>query len=307
MYLGSFRLDDLSAKPEILARHFAYFPEPEWAPKYVWNYRACLRASIQFWIETKEVFMYNPVDRVKVDKKINVEEYVPTDLNFESVYMTTYTLGLSDEIRFMLTAVYESGLRINEVLKWRIEEMDLSLPTFEDDGKPTFLPYFTTLITKQGETVKKRIPMARKLWDVMVLLVGDRKSGYAFSRQTPPYRLLRWLACNRCEHREYDRGEIEQDGNRLHAGYHCPKCKAGLLEMRTLNQEAGVPYRRPFHDYRKTVKYRNKILKHLPKEISKKFQGHATDSMDDYYVHLQVHDLYVAVEDTWERPNSEEK
>jgi hypothetical protein len=108
----------------------AYFPEPEWA--YVWNYRATLRASVQFWIDTKELFMYNPVDRVKVDKNINAQEYVPTEVDFEAVYMTTYTIGLNDEIRQMLTAVFERGLRINEVLKWRIEEMDISPPRFDE-------------------------------------------------------------------------------------------------------------------------------------------------------------------------------
>jgi hypothetical protein len=55
------------------------------------------------------------------------------------------------------------------------------------------------------------------------------------------------------------------------------------------------------------VKYRNKILKHLPKALTKEFQGHSTDSMDEYYLHLQVFDLYAVVADTWEKPNSEGK
>ena len=298
-YLPSFRLNDLSQQPEILNRHFAYFPEPEWSPKYLWNYRACLRAAIQFWIDTKEMFMYNPVDRIKVDKKINVQEYVPTVVDFEKVYMTTFTIGLSDEIRTMLIAVFESGLRINEVLGWLIEEMDLSPPRFDEEGNPIFLPYFTTEILKQGKTVKKRIPMTKRLWETMKPQIGDRKNGFAFSIRTPPYRMLRWLYCNQCGHREFDKGKVERTGKRFHAGDYCSKCKTGLLETRVINQEAGVPYARPFHDYRKSVKYLNKIIKRLPKELTKEFQGHATDSMDEYYLHLQTNDLYAVVADTW--------
>jgi hypothetical protein len=62
---------------------------------------------------------------------------------------------------------------------------------------------------------------------------------------------------------------------------------------------AVVKYTRPFLDYRKTVKYVNKIIKKLPKEITKEFQGHATDSMDSYYPHLTSADLYQVVEGTY--------
>jgi len=301
-HLGAFRLIDLSTKPDILARHFAYFPETEWSPKYIWNYRTTLHASIEFWIDTHELFMYNPVDRIKIDKCINVIEYVPTREDFEKVYMMTFLVGLGDEIRYMLVAVYESGLRINEVLQWKIEEMDLNPPRYDEAGNMIFIPYFTTLISKQGQgkKVKKRNPMSRRLWEAMTALVGERESGYTFSFRTPPYKLLRWLICNQCGHRVFDKGHVEKSGKRLHAGDYCPRCATGILESQNLNQAAGVPYSRLFHDYRKSVKYRNKIEKRLPKELTKDFQGHATDSMDEYYLHLQVQDLYLVAQDTWE-------
>jgi integrase len=260
-HLGMYRLNDLSQNPKILAKHFFDFPEKKWAPKYRWNYRACLRAAIQFWIDSHEMCLYNPVDRVKIIKGIKKNEYVPTDQDFDRVLMATYTTGLQDEIRNILISVYETGLRINEVLKWLIEEMDLSEPQFDDAGTPTFLPYFTTVISKQnGELVKKRIPMSHRLWEVLKTQVGNRKEGRVFSYRTPPYKLLR---------------EVK------------------------LMEEASVSYKRPFHEYRKSVKYRNKILRKLPKELTKGFQGHTTDSMDEYYLHLQVQDLYPVVQDTW--------
>ncbi len=214
-------------------------------------------------------------------------------------------MGLDDEIRNMLTATFESGLRIEEVLKWKIEEMDLSAPVFDDTGRPIF----TTLVKKQGsgKVIRRRIPVSHRLWVTMKAQVGSRTSGYVFSRQTPPYRFMRWVRCPECGKRIHFSSRPPQSGRRPKAGDTCESCRRGVLENWSLNQEAGVPYERPFHDYRKSVKYRNKILRRLPKELTKKFQGHATDSMDEYYLHLGVQDLYAVVEDTWKRPEKREE
>jgi integrase len=299
-HIGGISLDKLVKQAEILTRLFLTFPETTWSEKYIWNYRVTLRAAIQFWIDIKELFVYNPVDRVEVDKRINIMEYVPTDADFARVIDATIRIGLNDEIRYMLNAVYETGLRINEVLKWKIEEMDLTPPKFDAQGNIQFIPYFTTDISKQNRIVRKRIPMSKKLWETMCLIVGEQKKGLVFKRQTPPYRMLCWLHCPQCGYRQFDHGNETRTGKKYHHGDYCPNCRTGLLETRHLNQEAGVPYIRPFHDYRKTVKFRNKILKKLPKELTKAFQGHSTDSMDEYYLHLQTNDLYAVVADTWE-------
>jgi integrase len=74
-----------------------------------------------------------------------------------------------------------------------------------------------------------------------------------------------------------------------------------LLRDHKLLKEAGVPFTRPFHDFRKTVKHRLKIEKGLGREISKGFMGHKTDAMDDYYTHLKMFDLWSAVKDSWKQ------
>jgi integrase len=263
-HLGHYSLDQLSRQSEILQNLFSEFPETDWSKKSVWNYKVVLRAAIAVWIDQSEIKLYNPVDRIKIKKGIRKDETVPTREDFRKVLQVIDELELPFEVRAMHIAAFESGLRINEILGWRIEEMNLKEPEFRSDGSALFIPYFTTVISKQDsdDMVKKQIPMTYALWRTMVQLIGSRTSGLAFEGYpNPPYKLL---------------------------------ARNKVLER------AGVPYKRPFHDFRKTVKYFTKIIKGFPTEITKKFQGHATDSMDRYYLHLQMQDLHVVVQDSWD-------
>jgi integrase len=262
-HMGEALLETIDLNPQIIVDHFNDFPE-DWAPKYIWNYYACLRAAINYWIKMKRLHMANPLDLVEIEQGTNVNEYVPTQSDFDAIYMTSLTLGLPDYVRGLYVSVFETGLRIGEILGWRIEGMDLRLPEFDKDGRPVFLPYFTTEISKQGKLVKVKIPMSKPLHQALVECVGERKYGRVWEgvEQSKLYHLLR-------DHK--------------------------------LLKEAGVPFTRPFHDFRKTVKHRLKIEKGLGREISKGFMGHKTDAMDDYYTHLKMFDLWSAVKDSWKQ------
>lgn len=259
-HMGNASLQSLDRNPQIIVDHFADFPE-DWAPKYIYNYFLCLRAAINYWIKMQRLHLANPLDLVEIEPNTNVNDYVPTRADFDAIYLTSLTLGLPDFVRHLYTAVYETGLRIGEILGWRIEEMDLAPPEFDDKGRPVRLPFFTTLISKQGKTVKTTIPMSKGLHMALLAQVGDRSYGKVWEvEQSKLYKLLR---------------------------------EGGLLK------EAGVPFTRPFHDFRKTVKRRLKIEMGLGRDISKGFMGHKTDAMDDYYTHLKMFDLWSAVEDSW--------
>ena len=261
-HMGLATLEVLDRNPGILVDHFNDFPE-DWAPKYIWNYRLALRAAISFWIKMKRLHLANPMDLVELDPGTKVMDYVPTRQDFDAIIVTSLTLGLPDIVRHIYTAVYETGLRIGEILGWRIEEMDLRPPAFDDLGHPVHIPFFSTEISKQGRFVKIQIPMSRQLHSALLSQIGDRTYGEVFPiDQRSLYTLL---------------------------------LEAELIKL------AKVPFTRPFHDFRKTVKHRLKIEQGLSKDISKGFMGHATDAMDDYYTHFHMFDLWAAVAGSWKQ------
>ena len=69
--------------------------------------------------------------------------------------------------------------------------------------------------------------------------------------------------------------------------------------LREVQAEARVRSTRPFHDYRKSVKHRLKVEMGLSRNITKRFMGHTSNSMDSYYTHLSAADLYPAVAVSW--------
>jgi hypothetical protein len=93
----------------------------------------------------------------------------------------------------------------------------------------------------------QEMPMRRALYDLMLRVIGERNSGPVWSWKNPPYKLIKQL---------------------------------GIMEQAELKNI------RPFHDYRKTFKTEMKIAG-ATKEMSKYLQGHATDSMDDYYTQFR--------------------
>lgn len=292
--IGDWRLDRMDADPEMIVDFFSDFPRRDWSPKTVWNFFTTLKAAINSWIRFKRLVMKNPCEIVELDPQTCVQDYVPTPEDFEKVFTATYVVGLPDWIRHLFTAVYESGLRINEVLRWRIENIDMSAPVFGENSRLIKCPTFLTEISKQRRLTRKRIPMSSKLWQALRAQIGARNEGLVFGHTRPPYQLLRWLRCPECG--------LKVHGNEhpyRRAGDQCLACGKAALISWTLAQEAGVPFYRPFHDYRKSVKHLNKVEKGLPQAVTMAFQGHSSAQMDEYYTHLSAADLIPAVEDSW--------
>ncbi len=257
--IGHFSLKKLDFNPDILEQYFYDFPG-EYAQKYVYNHFLDLRASFNRWIKHKKIRIFNPCDTIEIDPNTNVAQYVPTPHDLEKVYMTSMVVGLPDSFRNLLLAVYESGLRISEVIGWQVEDLDLKPPIFNENGFPVRLPSFLTEIKKQKKIEYKSIPMSKELWEILKTEVGSELEGHVWPWQTPPHKLIR---------------------------------ESGLMK------EANVPFTRPFHDYRKSRKMINRVEKRLPDIVSREFQGHATDAMNDYYSKLGTKDLFSAVEDSW--------
>ena len=302
--LGNLRLDKLDLDPEILSDIFLDFPRKDWSPKTVWNFYVTLKAAINHWIRFKRLIMKNPCDVVELDPQTKVMEYVPTREDFDRVYTASFIVGLPDYVRHLLTSVFETGLRVNEVMRWKIEELDLSEPVFGENCRLVKCPSFMVEISKQRRLTRKRIPMSQKLWEALKVQVADRQAGLVFGRSKPPYSLLKWLRCPECGARFHDNRRPYRK-----PGEQCTKCRKAELEKWSLAQEAGVPFFRPFHDYRKTVKWSNKVEKGLPAVVTMAFQGHASESMDAYYTHLSAQDLIPAVADSWSewRPAGDQK
>jgi hypothetical protein len=136
----------------------------------------------------------------------------------------------------------------------KIKLWDDSEIKYNDQGGIDELPYFTTLIQKQGKPSDQQIPMSFGLWEVLKRVVGERKQGPVWPVATPPWSEIREL---------------------------------GILK------KAGLTKYRPFHDFRKSFKTEGK-KQGLAKEFTKYLQGHATDSMDEYYTQFRRLDVQAA-------------
>lgn len=251
-YLGTASLKAFDENPGILVRFFQNFPDESFSPKSIWNFRLTLKAAINHWIKMRRLHMKNPVDIVELDPGTNVREYVPSEDEYIHLLNTASEMGLPEYIQWLFIAVWESGLRIGEVLLWKWENIDLD----PKDGYPSL----RITITKQKRQTIRTVPMSRNLWEMLKAIPGQHEHGPVFPVQSPPHR---------------------------------------LLTRHQLMAKAGLGHLRPFHDFRKSWKTRMKA-KGYSSEKTKAFQGHATDSMDQYYTIFQKADLEDMVRDTWE-------
>jgi integrase len=258
-HIGKLTLQQIDRNPRILVEHFRKFPETQWSQKYIYNYFLTLRASINHWIRFNRLRMQNPCNLVEISPGVRVMDYVPTPEDYQRILAASYVVGAPDDIRNLFTAVWETGLRINEVLSWQCEDLHLEQP---DIG----LPYYDTKISKQGRAMRKQIPMTKELWIAMRAQIGIRENGQVWPWTSAPYDITRAVL-----------------------------------------KEAGLSHMRPFHDFRKSAKVR---FMAFGREAAKAMQGHATDSMNDYYLHFQRQDLESVVRGTWgdhQSPNSPQK
>lgn len=256
---GNVYLHRIDSDPQILVAHFQNFPEKNWSEKYVWNYYVTLKASIAFWLKMKRLVMSNPCDIVpeltEMNPYGNIREQTPTEKEFRLLISTAKEKECDPWVIDLFEAVWESGLRIGEVMKWRVEDICLDIEK-DKDGNVVELPYFTTFITKQRRITRKQIPMSFGLWQVLKRVIADKSEGWVWPVRCPPYKYIR---------------------------------------EKEIMEKAGLQKYRPFHDFRKSFKVAMK-KKGMSQEFTKYLQGHATNSMDDYYTQfsrLDVQDAHL--------------
>lgn len=235
--------------------------------KYAWNHWIKLRAAFQNWIDLHNLNgrISNPCRMVekllKLEAGTNVREVCPTHEEFDKILMTCYQEGVSQIVIDLQEAVWESGLRIGEILKWRCEDMNLDLK-LDEQGNIIEIPYFVTVISKQKRKTRVQIPMTSRLCDILKRVVSGRETGAVWPVSTPPYKHFNII-------------KLDDKGKEY---------------TTTIFELAGLGHFRPFHDYRKSKKS-NLKLQGYTSEYTKYLQGHATDSMDAYYTKFQRMDV----------------
>lgn len=119
------------------------------------------------------------------------------------------------------------------------------------------LPYIWVEISKQHRKTRVPRPIRSELVSILREQIGTRTEGPVWLWKNPPYKLLR-------------------------------------INGEYLYKKAGVRVPRPFHDFRKTVKLElRRVL--FDSKKAREYQGHKTESMDDYYTWFQREDLEEAV------------
>lgn len=248
----------------LLVDHFRRFPYPDWSDKTVWNYYVKLKAALGLWIKFHQLAVANPADIVPMVTGLapntQVREETPTVDHYNALMVACIEAEAPDELMDLFSVVRFSGLRVSEVLSWRIEDLHLE-PKRDEDGNVTEVPYFSTIILKQRRQRRIQVPMSVDLWRVLKRLAGDRLAGPLWRWRTTPYKLIREL---------------------------------GIMER------AGMKDFRPFHDWRKSFKTELKAAGYSS-EYTKYLQGHATDSMDNYYTQFKRHHVQGAYLDGYNR------
>jgi integrase len=238
---------------------------PNWSDKTIWNYFKELKAVFSRWILKNLIQLPNPMNSLDCpDPNIRVMNYVPTQADFEKIQVIGITEGVRLDALRLLTVVRYTGLRVQEVLNFQIPDCVLD----PGDGG---LPYVWADVLKQGRHVRVALPLHAKAMAALREQIAERKGGQVWPWINPPYDLFKVKS---------------------------PDDEDKLISIEEL---AGVPIR-PFHDWRKTVKLEVKRKIKDPK-MAKAFQGHRTDSADDYYTFYQREDLESIVADSYSVTN----
>jgi integrase len=272
--IGGLTFDQCREDPMLLQDYIDDLPvnNPEWSPKYVWNIYKELKAVFSTWIKKKLLQVPNPMDAVEEpDPETRVMNYVPTPDDYERIIATGLIEGVRDDVLRLIGAVRYTGFRVGEVLHWRCEDCVLNP---DDEG----LPYLWVEISKQRRRTRVPRPIRSELVPILKDQIGPRSEGPVWSWRNPPYRLL-------------DIYELADHNGR--------NGRPERLKLKgTLYQIAGVQVPRPFHDFRKTVKLELKRLLGDSKK-ARDYQGHKSDSMDNWYTWYQREDMEEAVRDSY--------
>jgi integrase len=181
--IGSWRLDIIDRNPSLIVSHFRAFPMEQWSPKYRYNYFITLRAAINHWLRFRRLSLHNPCSLVRIDQGIAVMDYVPTDGDLEKILAGAVAVGLPPWIQRLFLVVWETGLRIGEVMQLQVGEVVLH----PDEG----LPYLWVTVSKQKRTMRKPRPLSARCSAALAEQVGERTSGALWPVRMPPYKLIR--------------------------------------------------------------------------------------------------------------------
>lgn len=181
-HIGAWWLDAIDRSPAGLVQHFRRFPE-QWAPKYIYNYFIVLRAAINHWIRFRRLLMKNPCDLIRLDPATQILDYVPTEADLQNIITQSIVVGLPDWIRRLFIVDFETGRRINEVMRMQVEDCELS----PESG----LPFVWFWASKQKRKMRKPKPISSRCAEALREQVGERKVGDLWPVKNPPYKLLR--------------------------------------------------------------------------------------------------------------------
>ncbi|NLD92184.1 MAG: phage integrase family protein [Fibrobacter sp.] len=274
--IGKLTFDQCRENPQRLQDYIDNLPviHPGWSPKYCWNIVKELKAIFSTWINKKLLSIPNPMNAI--DEPLpdtRVIQYVPTQEDYEKIITT----GLKERVRLdvlrLIGAVRYTGFRVGEILQWRCEDCVLK-PT--DGG----LPYIWVEISKQRHKTRVPRPIRSELVPILQEQINGRSEGPVWPWKTPPYKLL----------------DIYEWGDHNGRNGYPERLKF----KGTLYQVAGVEVPRPFHDFRKTVKLELKRLLGDSKK-ARDYQGHKSESMDDWYTWYQREDLEEAVKESYKK------
>lgn len=278
-HIGKIEFDECMKNTGLLQKFIDKIStETEWAPKYVYNICKELKAVFSTWLKKKLLALPNPMDAVEIpDPNVAVMDYVPSHEDYEKIIATGLIEGVRSDVLRLIAAVRYSGFRINEVLALKVSDCCL----FPDDNG---LPYIWLEISKQQRKTRVPRPIRRELFEILSDQIGARTDGFVFPWRSPPYRLLKIYEWSEQNGRNGSPERIRYKG--------------------FLQDLAGVPIR-PFHDWRKLVKLEIKRTGVTDKR-ARDYQGHKSESMDDWYTWFQREDLEAIVRDTYKNKESEE-
>lgn len=182
-FIGEIHLDTIDKNPKILINHFKEFPEKSWSQKYKYNYFLCLRAAINYWIKFRRLRILNPCNVVQVDEGTKVLDYVPTPIDLDKILVASFEVGLPNWVRRLFIVTYETGLRINEVMKLQKSDIELN--------PKTGLPYIKVWVSKQKRKMQKARPISFKCAEALREQFAEMPNEMVWPYKNPPYKLIK--------------------------------------------------------------------------------------------------------------------
>jgi len=214
-YAGDMSLYDICNDVNILVPVIRKIYADSSAPKSAWNRIQVLRGAMSRWIKRNRLPIPNPVALIIDDLQLRPEtgsrDAVPSREQYKNLLRIANEHLVPQDVIDLIECCYESGLRVREVLSWRVENLHMTL-RMGNSGKLVEQPYIITRILKQKRRKEIEIPISPRLWQILTRRVAGRETGNVWPWKNPPYKILK---------------------------------RTGIMRI------AGMENFRPFHDYRK--------------------------------------------------------